>query len=103
MGMDDPIPQFSHLVSSLKERHPKLAYIHVVEPISGKVDRVRADVYESNDFLREIWQPSPYITAGGYVTRENAVKVADEKGGLIAFGRMYISNVSLCAIRLNDY
>ncbi|KAF8061856.1 hypothetical protein FPV67DRAFT_299692 [Lyophyllum atratum] len=28
MGMNDPIPQFSHFVSTLKRKHPDLAYLH---------------------------------------------------------------------------
>jgi NADPH2 dehydrogenase len=92
MGMTAPVPQFSHFASVLKERHPKLAYIHVIEPrIDGNLDRTVA----AHDFLREIWHPLPYISAGGYVTRENAVEVANLERGLIDFGRMYISNASL--------
>jgi NADPH2 dehydrogenase len=96
--MTDPLPQFSHFVTALKERHPKLAYLHLVEPrISGSENRTVGN-HESNDILREIWQPLPYISAGGYLTREDAIQVAEQKGGLIAFGRMYISNVSLFAL-----
>lgn len=47
---------------------------------------------ESNDFLRAIWKDKPYISAGGF-TRDIAIKDADERGELIAFGRYYISNV----------
>jgi NADPH2 dehydrogenase len=47
----------------------------------------------SNDFLREIWQPRPFISAGNY-TRESAMRAADETGELVAFGRSFISNVS---------
>jgi hypothetical protein len=51
MRMTDPIPQFTHFVSVLKKRHPKLAYLHVIEPrVSGIEDRT-ADIHESNDFL----------------------------------------------------
>lgn len=99
MGMDDPKPQFTHLVSALKEKHTELAYIHVVEPrVNGDVsqDQPAQKSPESNDFIRDIWSPRPLISAGGY-TRDTAMKTATEKGGLIAFGRMYISNVSLPA------
>lgn len=47
---------------------------------------------QSNDFIREIWRPRPLISAGGY-NRELALKVAETKGDLIAFGRFFISNV----------
>lgn len=113
MGMEDPIPQFSHLASQLANRHPSLAYIHVVEPrVSGQDDcempvgEVRLAIVlslspsllhllflQSNDFLREIWRPRPLISAGGY-TPEIALETAEKKGDLIAFGRSFISNVS---------
>lgn len=92
MGMADPLPQFAHFVTALKERHPNLAYLHLIEPrATGDQSRVPGD-HESNDLLREIWQPRPYISAGGY-DRESAIQDADEKGVLVAFGRMYTSNV----------
>ncbi len=48
--------------------------------------------HESNDIIRELWAPRPLISAGGY-KREEAMKVADEKGDLVAFGRYFISKV----------
>ena len=40
MGMVDPKPTFSYLVSELARRHPRLAHIDVVEPrVEGPVDR----------------------------------------------------------------
>jgi hypothetical protein len=47
---------------------------------------------QSNDFIREIWQPRPLISAGAY-NRDLAIRAA-ETGDLIAFGRAYIPNVS---------
>ena len=32
MRMEDPIPQYTYLVDQLKQRHPSLAYLHVVTP-----------------------------------------------------------------------
>ncbi|KAG6817121.1 hypothetical protein H0H87_012642, partial [Tephrocybe sp. NHM501043] len=94
MGMRDPIPQFSHLVTSLRDTHPSLAYIHVVEPrVNGSVDREH-ETHESNDFLREIWGSRPYISAGGH-TEESAVKAAERDTELVAFGRYYTSNPDL--------
>ncbi|KAL1690563.1 hypothetical protein GGG16DRAFT_55289 [Schizophyllum commune] len=97
MRMDDPIPQFAYFVEQLKARHPDFAYIHVVEPrVHGTVtiDEKDIEAREQNDFLREIWGARPYISAGAY-TRELALKGAEEKGDLIAFGRHYISNPDL--------
>ncbi|THV00302.1 FMN-linked oxidoreductase [Dendrothele bispora CBS 962.96] len=94
MKMADPKPTFGYFVSELKKAHPTLAFIHVVEP--------RAKEEESNDFIREIWT-SPetetanarrLISAGGY-DRQNAIEVAEKKGDLIAFGRLFIANPDL--------
>lgn len=89
------MPQFSYLVKQLKEKHPDLVYIHVVEPRYnyGKTLDVVPEG-QSNDFIREIWGEKPVISAGGYA-RENALEVAEKKGGLIAFGRSFLANVSL--------
>ena len=40
MRMKDPIPGFSYVVRQLAERHPTLAFIHLVEPrVNGSVNR----------------------------------------------------------------
>ncbi|KAF9002767.1 hypothetical protein BDQ17DRAFT_1280278 [Cyathus striatus] len=104
MRMDNPIPQFAHFVSFLKKAHPDLAYIHVVEPetagSSGKAHGPE-DLHlgndsneESNDFLRAIWKPKPFISCGGYI-RESALIRAEDKGDIIAFGRWFIANPDL--------
>lgn len=39
MGMINPIPTYTYLVTQLAQRHPTLAYIHVVEPrVVGRMD-----------------------------------------------------------------
>lgn len=44
MRMPDPIPSFSFVVEKLAEKHPNLAYIHVVEPrVQGNEDRVASE------------------------------------------------------------
>ncbi len=76
MRMEDPIPTFSHLVSRVKELHPDLAYIHVVETrVDGAADAAPEDIkeFETNDFIRKIWAPKPLISAGGY-TRESGIE-----------------------------
>jgi hypothetical protein len=32
MGMADPIPTYSYIISELVKRHTELAYIHMIEP-----------------------------------------------------------------------
>jgi NADPH2 dehydrogenase len=101
MKMADPVPQFTHFVTSLKSKHPNLAYIHLIEPrisAGNDVEDPNEEHHvESNDFIRAIWQPRPLISAGGF-SRESALNTAEEKGGLIAFGRFYISNVGLLSV-----
>jgi NADPH2 dehydrogenase len=89
---------FSYLVEELRRRHPNFGYLHVVESrVRGIFDRDDSAVdEESNDFLRAIWAGKPWISAGGF-SRDSAIKQADEKGELVAFGRYYTSNVSLIA------
>ncbi|KAJ7571806.1 hypothetical protein C8J56DRAFT_1009906 [Mycena floridula] len=94
MRMKDPIPTFTYLVSQIKERYPDLSYLHVVEPrVSGDDDEALSIGKDSNDFLRKIWYPKPFIAAGGH-TRETALAAA-EKGDLVAFGRLFTSNPDL--------
>ena len=93
MRMEDPKPTFAYFVSQAKERLPNLAYLHVAEPrVAGTEDHDCNEV-DSNDFLREIWGDKVFIATGGY-TPQNAAETAQTKGGLIAFGRYYIANVS---------
>lgn len=84
MGMADPIPQFSYITKAIVEAHPNLAFLHVVEPMYSQNG--------SNDFLRKIWGPRPFISCGGY-TRETAVSKAEETGDLIAFAKHFLANV----------
>ncbi|KAI0331395.1 NADH:flavin oxidoreductase/NADH oxidase [Cubamyces sp. BRFM 1775] len=94
MRMTDPIPTFTYMVSHLVSDYPNLAYLHVVEPgISGGTDGV-AHPDESNDFIRKIWLPRPLVSVGGY-TRDKALRVAEQTGQLIAFGRAFVSNPDL--------
>ena len=93
MRMEDPKPTFAYFVSQAKERFPNLAYLHAAEPrVAGTEDHDYNGV-DSNDFLREIWGDKVFIAAGGY-TPQSAAETAKGKGGLVAFGRYYIANVS---------
>ncbi|KAK0229859.1 hypothetical protein EDD85DRAFT_929641 [Armillaria nabsnona] len=84
MGMEDLIPTFSYLATKIG--HTDLAYLHVIEPrVNGTEEREdEPGPGESNDSSRELRAPRPLISAGGY-TREDAMKVADERGVLVAF------------------
>jgi 2,4-dienoyl-CoA reductase-like NADH-dependent reductase (Old Yellow Enzyme family) len=101
MGMKDPVPQFSHVVSRIRDLHPNLSYIHVVEArIEGSFERdAAAAAGQSNEFIRKIWDSRPLVFAGGYA-REDAIDAADNKNVLVAFGRHFIANVSFVFISI---
>ena len=94
MRMADPIPQFSHLIRSLKELN--LAYLHLVEPrISGNADVETTDTIK---FALDIWKKtSPVLLAGGFKPA-SAKAVSEEYPAnevLVVFGRLYIANPDL--------
>ncbi|KAL1749300.1 hypothetical protein HDZ31DRAFT_27999 [Schizophyllum fasciatum] len=99
INMPDPKPSFSYLAKELRDRYPRFAYLHVVEPGAAADHAADPDKYArdaSNDFLRKVWDPKqrPFISTGGY-TRETAIATAEEKGDLIGFSKLYISNPDL--------
>ena len=102
MRMADPVPTFSYLVQKLKENFPDLAYIHTVEPrVYGNVDAGASEIGEGDtiDIFREIWGDKTLITAGGFRTSEDIAETVKTKGGLIALGRYFISNVSVKCLK----
>jgi NADPH2 dehydrogenase len=84
MGMPDPIPTFSEVVTRIRDDHPGFAYIHVLEPTRNGND--------TNKFLRDIWGDRPYITNYDF-GRDSAIEMVEKEGGLVSFGRHFISNV----------
>ncbi|KAF9238925.1 hypothetical protein BU15DRAFT_88172 [Melanogaster broomeanus] len=101
MRMPNPNPTFAYLTTALRDKHPNMAYLHVTEPRLAGEQAAEFDE-DGNDFLREIWKGGKdgekriFISAGGY-TRDIALRTAEEKGGLVAFGRPYIANPDLPA------
>lgn len=94
MREQDPVPTFTYLIQQLRDRFPRLAYLHLVEPRIGGDKTAGQSAQDSNNFARQIWGERPFISAGGY-TPETANQTADKYGGLIAFGRWFISNPDL--------
>ncbi|KAJ3764415.1 hypothetical protein EV360DRAFT_31639 [Lentinula raphanica] len=88
MGMKDPIPTFTYIISQLKEKHPDLAYLHLIQ------SRALDDPKESNETFFDAWLPRPLVVADGF-TRDTALKLAEREGLLVAFGRQFISNPDL--------
>jgi NADPH2 dehydrogenase len=100
MGMEDPVPQFTHLVTGLRQFD--LAYLHLIEPrVSGNVDTASSERSQkaSLQFLLSAWaKKSPIILAGGF-TPASARHALDtsmkDEDIAIAFGRHFISNPDL--------
>ena len=94
--MKDPLPTFTTFVERIREEHPNLAYIHVVEARVNGDDVVTGSGESrahSSEVLRKIWGDRPYIAAGG-MDRATAISTVEKYGGLIAFGRHFLANVS---------
>lgn len=95
MKMSDPIPQFSHLITNIKEL--KLAYLHVVESrVSGNAD---IESTENIDFAVKIWDnTSPVLLAGGFKP-DSARSAIEGKYKdyqiLVVFGRYFLANPDL--------
>jgi len=95
MGMKDPLPTFAAFAERIRDTHPNFGHIHVIEDwqrITGMYPNNEKDTH-SNEPLRKIWGDHPYIAAGGF-NRASANSTVEEHGGLIAFGRHFIANVS---------
>lgn len=115
----DVTDTFSYVTRTIRDRFPKLAYIHIVEPrITGDSDK-GGKIKESNQYLRDIWSEKgerPYLAAGGF-TKELAEETIDKHGGGVVFGRYFVANPDLpvrghtiwipfaptCLLITNDY
>ncbi|KIJ16031.1 hypothetical protein PAXINDRAFT_168669 [Paxillus involutus ATCC 200175] len=102
MKMPNPRPTFAYLATALRDKHPNMAYLHVIESRPGGDINAPDNGNEASNFLREIWNGGEggdkriFISASGYA-RDTALSTAEELGGLVAFGRLYISNPDLPA------
>ncbi|KAI0640742.1 NADH:flavin oxidoreductase/NADH oxidase [Trametes meyenii] len=92
MRMDNVEAQFTYLVEQLKQKYPDLAFIHSVTS-AGPVSKGPENP-EDEDFIYKLWTPRPVITTGGY-DRASALKVAEETGQLVGFGRPFLANPDL--------
>ncbi|KAG8849724.1 hypothetical protein FRB96_000664 [Tulasnella sp. 330] len=105
--------QFTHIISTIAEEFPRLAYLHIIEP-SVEADSAvdpDSDAGGANiDWARKAWgerEASPFFSAGGY-TRERALETAEKYGGGVVFGRLFLANPDLPLrlrhnVKLNDY
>lgn len=93
MLMDDPIPQFSDVVTKLSKLN--MAYLHLVESrIAGNADVASS---EQLTFAFDIWK-GPLLVAGGFKP-DTAQKLVDEeyldRDIVVMFGRYFISTPDL--------
>ncbi|CAE6449167.1 unnamed protein product [Rhizoctonia solani] len=100
MGMRNPVPTYTYIISELAKRHSELAYIHMIEPginsaDNGTTQELDEGVKASNDFAFDIWSPRTYLTGGGY-DHKSAPKTAETLSNTaITIGRLFISNPDL--------
>jgi len=104
MRMPDPVPTFTEVVTRIRDDHPGFAYIHVLEPTThhrpvGESETETGKYEDSNKFLRDIWGDRPYI-ANYDLERDSAIELVEKEGGLVSFGRHFISNVSRMTLGL---
>ncbi|KAI9253903.1 hypothetical protein BDA99DRAFT_519307 [Phascolomyces articulosus] len=92
MEDETPYETWGYIVSELKKRHPKLAYIHFIEPRDDYGRKTQNDTVNTLDPFREKWG-GQFISAGGYTTKpELAAEICEQTGNLIAIGRAFIAN-----------
>lgn len=102
MKMDDPYPQFTHVMDGLKKL--KLAYVHLVESrVSGNAD---VESTQKVDPLLDVWgNTSPVLLAGGF-RADSAKRAVNEeykdRNIVIVFGRYFISTPDLPFRIAND-
>ncbi|KAJ3258875.1 hypothetical protein HK103_003257 [Boothiomyces macroporosus] len=114
---EDPFETFGYLVSEIKKRFPKLAYISVTDNRFGNAsqddklltcDKFRAilrgvDPKNVSKFTKDkaitlpdpsVEHPTVFFSAGGYSASE-AEPHSDRTGDVVAFGRVFIANPDL--------
>ena len=102
--MEDPLPTFTTFIERIRTAHPNFAYIHAIEPcINGPEEPDTSDKLEegtpSSEPLRQAAGEIPYIAAGG-LDRASAISKVEKHGGLVAFGRDFIANVSYLSLQV---
>jgi NADPH2 dehydrogenase len=120
MPHKDLVETFTAYVKAIKEKHPDLAYLHVVQSsISGASDFVNREAQnETLDFLvsvspgfrgtnwsflqHELWSPRPFLVAGGLKADTALEMVKKYDNSAVVFGRYFISNVSRLSLIWKD-
>ncbi len=97
MAHPDILATFAHLVTALRDAHPALAYLHLIEPRANNSDDVQPGEGEGLEFLTTLWAPRALLVAGGQEpTREGAERSARKYGNsVVVYGRYFLSNPDL--------
>lgn len=94
MKDETPVETYSYIVSELQRRHPKLAYIHLIE-VRSTFFTDEVNTIDTLSPYRAIWK-GPVITANGFSTAvDHAFDFAEKTGSLVAFGRAFVANPDL--------
>jgi NADPH2 dehydrogenase len=95
MRMPDPLPTFVEAVKRIRVGYPDFAYLHIVEPTTHHRPEGESKTgnKDSNKPLRDIWGDGAYIANSDF-GRDGAIELVEKEGGLVSFGRHFISNVS---------
>ncbi|KAI9020015.1 hypothetical protein CLU79DRAFT_756758 [Phycomyces nitens] len=110
MKDDTPYETWGYLVSQFQEKHPRLGYIHFIEPrddFLGRLDQPeRAQIAETETVepFQNIWK-GPFLVSGGYTSNpKRAFETADKHNNtLVGIGRAFISNPDLPLRLKNDW
>lgn len=97
MGMGDDTPEetFGHIAAQLDRR--KLAYLHVVEPstMGTETDTAEDPRWDAIVRLMRRLYSGTLMLAGGYDQAGAERALADGRGDIIAFGKLFLSNPDL--------
>ncbi|KAH9003661.1 hypothetical protein EDB86DRAFT_2264245 [Lactarius hatsudake] len=94
LEVTDAVVKAVELVTRIRDSYPDFAYLHVIEITDIVITSGGTETKQSTKFLRDIWGDRPYIANGSY-ERDTAVEVVEKEGGLVSFGRYFISNPDL--------
>jgi N-ethylmaleimide reductase len=97
MGMGDDTPEetFGHIAAELDRRN--LAYLHVVEPstMGTETDTAENPRWDAIVRLMRRLYSGTLMLAGGYDQAGAERALADGRGDIIAFGKLFLSNPDL--------
>ncbi|KAI9018473.1 hypothetical protein CLU79DRAFT_720685 [Phycomyces nitens] len=110
MKDDTPYETWGYIVNQLQEKHPKLAYLHFLEPrddfVAAMTGEDRTEIIKNDTVepFQKAWK-GPFVTSGGYTTTpKRAFETAEKsENTLVAFGRTFISNPDLPERLKNDW